>query len=248
MSLNDLYHGTTVPLPSLALRIVDADSAETACKKIDRFFDDLIRNYPPDTREVLRNMYYENANIYSVENAPGNRMEANWRLHHEGAGIAVFEMLVDVRLCESEIFLRCTKIHEIAGHIGQAHERLQAIGFDEFMHEVREGTLGLFLEQSIAPAEKMLVDVLPMALVESDLLLIASQDMQDAVRTDIMRRKSHDYDSYIQLTHRQGLCAVSTGLRSADHNRLHARPDLQAFGRYMAATQKHVPSLPKISP
>lgn len=232
MPAPDLY-STTVPLPSRSLQIPDGATTAEAGAQLDAFFDDLIRAYPPETQGVLRMMYHDNENIWSVDTSRDQTLqqgfEANWQLRGDGAGCVVFDMLVDARLCETDILLRCAKIHEIAGHIGQAHERLLNAGYDQFMDDLRRGPLQLFLEQSIAPAEKMLIDALPEPLVAADLARIEDADMREAAGNTLRKGKARSYDDYIRLHHRP----EGQELPEAAHAALHTRPDLAAFGRLM---------------
>jgi hypothetical protein len=160
-----LYSIINIPLPSPDRIPVfcDSDTEDEVCRKIDAYFDDTIRNYSAQTKQLLRDMYYRNTNvIWDLRLQDGS--QANWSLEPNGL---IFKMFIDSRLRECPIQVRLNKIHEIAVHIGQAHQRIEQIGYDAFMDELP--TFRKFTEQSAAPVEKILYDVLPSAVIERDL-------------------------------------------------------------------------------
>jgi hypothetical protein len=244
MSKTDPYRTATIPLPSAPLRITETDTRDEVCEKLDRFFDDLIRNYPPKAQSLLKGMYYEDENIFSVPDAIENRWEANWVVSREN-GMISYEMRVDVNLVDCPVLLRCNKIHEIACHLGQVHERISEVGFDGLMKDLQgETPFRRLLEQSVAPAEKMMVDAIPMRIFEEDLALIPKDSARDSTRADILYRKEISYDAYVRLCHRQ-IDPLSASVTAKDHARLHSRPEVAAFDALMRGQKASAPAAPK---
>ena len=112
--------------------------------------------------------------------------------------------------------LRWNKIHEIAGHIGQMHQREEQIGSNARIEELcgPDKSFGRFMEQSIAPAEKHLLDALPQNIIERAILAIADTRKREDARLILSGRTGINMHLYIKLVHRGSL----DELTEADHN------------------------------
>jgi hypothetical protein len=237
MSLEDLYLNTTVPLPSAPLKITAEDTHGDACGKLDDYFDDLVRKYPRDIRIMLGDMYYNSAGLIIEE----GMLEKTRRRGHcelarkEGDEDGYCAIRIDAHIYECPLLLRCTKIHEIAGHAGQMAERVEKIGYDAWKKEADSGAFTRFTEQSIAPAEKMMFDALPSDLLGEDLDFMMDQKARGDVALFIMRDRAMAYDDYTRLKH----TPETTPITEQDHQLLHSRLDLAAFRRVMVKEYPH---------
>lgn len=225
-----LYTAVNVPLPSKPLVISEEDSHYAVCQKIDRFFDDLIRNYPESTQDLLRAMYYDEANVLDVEKAIEQSYQANWFQYADETGIH-YEMEIDCRLHASPIMCRWNKIHEVACHIGQTDQRIAQVGLDRWQKEFN--SFQRFTELSIAPAEKMLLDALPWNIIKEDLAYMNDASVASIVKNDIRTRKKMPYDEYVKLQHRIS-DPIDSIVAYAEHITLHLRQDVSVFNKLMS--------------
>lgn len=229
MTTAKLYRDIYVPLPSKPLYLSEQDSYTNVCDKLDDFFDDIVRGYPDDTRELLTDMYYNNTNIdFNGHTLEGGSF-ANWHIGGTYNDLR-YSMSVDSRCYNSGVFFRWNKIHEIAVHIGQAHQRVQQVGVDAFLEEVDSGDFNRLTELSVAPTEKMLLNALPIGVIERE-LNVYNECAGDILRDDILIRKDMAYDSYMRLQHRVLSCDLTASITEEDVSRLHSRPDMQAFNQ-----------------
>lgn len=196
---NPAVRKINVPLPSKKLSIDPADTTENACAKIDAYFDDIIRDYPKSTQKLLCEMYYENKNVDASQTSIEQNTQANWTLNHSQDG-NVFKMVIDSRLFNCPLNLRLNKIHEIAIHIGQAHQKIEQVGWDAFFREL--SAFQKFTEHSAALAEKILYDALPAKVLEHDLSKIHDKGIREAIAADYAARKKTTFDDYVHLQHR----------------------------------------------
>jgi len=167
----DLYENTYIPLPSKSLDIGEGDSIEKVTKKIDAFFDDIIRGYPDEVKELLNEMYYEDKNIIHQKNKTREQSAANWelRIYTDNSGF-FYNMSVDSKVPKSPIIFRLYKIHEIAVHIGQSYQRALKIGLEEHIKECQNPKgFRLFTELSASIPEKCLIDAVPTNMFLRDL-------------------------------------------------------------------------------
>lgn len=219
---NSYYNEVNIPLPSKPLVIGSSDTEDEVCKKLDDYFDDIIRTYPKTVQTLLRGMYYDDISVEPVENSLEKGYQANWQVAYDGQNIQ-YKMVIDSRLLASPIMLRWNKIHEIGGHIGQVCQRIEQVGVGAWMEEINNGTFGKFLEQSIAPAEKLLIDALPLKAVEQDVLSLTDLNIRTLMIGEVARRKEFDLDKYIRLQHRPG-----DNITETDHQLFIHRSDMQA--------------------
>ncbi len=242
MNLNeDLYHRTNVPLPSTPLLISDSDSLETVCRKIDNFFEDLIREYPDETQSLLRSMYYDDCNVVPVRSIEQGS-QASWNLSAGEDGIE-YKMVLDERLFDTPILAKWNKIHEIAGHIGQVSHRIDMVGLDQWLEEVNNNSFRKFTELSIAPAEKALLDAIPETVIEGELKRL-DKSIQSTMRHDIHIRREMDYDQYVRLRHRSDQCSLSASITEDEYRFFHSRPDVNSFAVQMRTDTIELPQSP----
>ena len=128
-----LYEELNVPIPSRLPVFSRSESLKSVSNKLDIYFDDIIRNYPIKTQEILKRMYYDNENVrvlgrFLYWQGIGGLAEVKDAGKHYFAHISHKDM-------QCPVFLRLTKIHEIAVHIGQFHQRISQVGYELFSRE-----------------------------------------------------------------------------------------------------------------
>lgn len=219
-----LHMQINVPLPSVAPKINASDTTEIVCTKIDRYFDDIIRGYPESTRQLLHDMYEDKENKYidSSKTSIEEGQQANWQLDHSENGNH-FQMVIDTRLRNCPVTFRLNKIHEIAIHIGQAHQRLEQVGADTFFREL--GTFRKFTEQSVVLAEKILHDALPREIIARDLENIRHTSIFEVMEKDCLARKVINFDDYLHMQHRDHC----DKLTPSDHETFLRNPHIASF-------------------
>ncbi|MDP1574637.1 MAG: hypothetical protein Q8L78_06880 [Coxiellaceae bacterium] len=206
-----LYTKMTVPLPSIVPTIYSYEAEETVCVKIDAYFDDIIRNYSDSTKQLLCDMYYNNKNVKSLVNTIENGSAANWRIRYKNKNRLVFEMTIDQKLRLCPIQFRLRKIHEIAVHIGQAHQIIEQVGLDTFISGL--STFQKFTERSVAFPEKILFDSLPKNITDRDILKIPQSLTRRIMANEVAFRKAMSISDYLHLKHR----ASDDKLTQSDH-------------------------------
>ena len=245
------YEELLVPLPSKPLVIGDADTQDVVCQKLDDFFDDLIRDYAPNTQKILREMYHEYFWIYPVKpTSLDEGMLATWYMTVDD-GNASFRMKVNEDMVDCPVTFRWLKIHEIAAHIGQAAERVSQVGIDKAVKEFNDEDLNGFLEQSVTLAEKMIIDAIPMRIFDMDIDCIQNPSSRDFLRLAVKQLKDTSLQDYTRLKHRPDEDRVN----EEGHARFFQRADVAAFiSGYPALTQvdsipeQHVISVKAASP
>ncbi|HYO22730.1 MAG TPA: hypothetical protein VER36_10015 [Flavisolibacter sp.] len=192
--------------------------------KLDLFFDDVIRNYPAATQDLLRRMYYEDNGIVIQEDLLKEGTQAYWEGDREGEEIT-YRMVVDERIAKCPILLRMNKLHEIAGHIGQFHQAVSQAGVDDVLQEHGNGQFRVFMEQSVTLNEKMLLHAIPESIMDEDLSSLGEPD-RTTIKWDITDRKHLSVDDYVRLKHRS---TEGNLPNDAKHSVFLCRPDVRAF-------------------
>lgn len=233
MTLPSSYDDLHVPLlPVTEWEIHPKDNAKTICRKIDLLFDIITSGYPNNTRLLLLDMYFNNRNVHPMDGYLEQGTQANWTVCMHDLFVG-YHMTIDRRLMQCPILQRLNKIHEIAGHIGQANQRIRAVGFDQFEEEMHSNKFHIFTEQSIALVEKMLIDALPEKVIKADIKNIQDPRMRSEMLKDFKIRRALDYDRYSRLAHRKKSCPASAMMTEKDYQQLHDRPDVSAFDERM---------------
>lgn len=88
------YRNINIPLPSRPFQVEVTDTYSKVVDKLDLFFDDVIRNYPAATQDLLRRMYYEDNGIVIQEDLLKEGTQAYWEGDREGEEIT-YRMVVD---------------------------------------------------------------------------------------------------------------------------------------------------------
>lgn len=201
--LSDFQERVNVPLPSKLLSIHFTDSSKEVCEKIDAYFEDIIRDYPVETQQFLREMYVdkENKYIYSSKKSIEKGDFARFNLtKNERTGSLSYQMEIDPRLRACPITFRLNKIHEIAIHAGQHHQRIGQVGLDTFVRELE--AFNKFTEQSVLLSEKILYDALPEEVIARDLDNICEMPGFEIVENEHLVRKEENIDDYVHLQNR----------------------------------------------
>lgn len=227
MTKENLYKTINIPLPSQPLMLCPKDCYQTICDKLDDFFDDIISGYPDETQNLLRDMYYNNTNVVFDGHTIEGGSFANWHLTGSCDDL-VYSMTVDSRCYDADIFFKWNKIHEIAVHIGQAHQRIQQVGVEDFLKEVENQDFNRFTELSVAPVEKILLDALPENIIKQELSYYHGP-VRDILENDLVNRRRMGRDDYMRLQHRHGACTLTASITESDIALLHSRIDIQHF-------------------
>lgn len=240
MTKENLYQSVYIPLPSRPLELHATDSYQTICDKLDDFFDDIISGYPEETQELLNDMYYNNTQVSFNGNTLETGAFANWHINGDYDNLN-YSMSVDSRCYDAEVFFRWNKIHEIAVHIGQAHQRIQQIGIEDFLKEIENRDFNRFTELSVAPVEKLLLDTLPENIIAQELSYY-NDLAHEILENDISVRRNMKYDHYMRLQHRVHSCALTASITEDDVARLHSREDVQQFNNTINTAQYPLPT------
>lgn len=239
-SLRSLYADIHVPVPATPFKMEKEDTSESICKKIDKLFDDITNGYPDKTRQLVREMYYNNEGVFPLHRqAEEENAFATWQLfrdQYDPEGTHC--VFIDQDLYPCQIVNRFCKIHEIAGHAGQAHQRISKAGFDTFIQEYQSGIFSAFTDQSVCLSEKMLVDALPSRLIAADLASSQSKPSAQAFMSEFLRLKKFSYGDYTSLSHRAEDCSAAQKLPAEYYDDFHKRPDVKKFDRYMCRKEK----------
>lgn len=199
-----LPHRIFVPAPSDFSDIGFSASSQEVCRHTDRLFDNLILGYPNDIQILLNDMYYNNRNIVPLKGFIEYGAQANWRFESNKTG-QKYSMIIDERLLACPVILRWNKLHEIAGHIGQAAHCVKEVGVQAFSSEfnAQSEQLQKFFEISVAPYEKVFLDSLPAKAIEEDVSKIEDGAIEKIMLNDIeTRRRVSPYD-YVRFIHRK---------------------------------------------
>jgi hypothetical protein len=249
---SDLYANIPIPVPSKPLIFYKTDTLEGASKKIDSYFEDLVRAYSRSTRALLRNMYYggeDNRNDTDSYVAAQERLLREYKSAAETTpvnnenGHVEYETLIDSHLMDCDIIARMLKIHEIAGHIGQMNTRVEQVGAEVFGNEWEGRAFQVFIEQSATLAEKMLIDALPARLLIEDAQLSGGGRRgtlkaltRQGKLTDLLAEKDMPIEDYIRLAHYAGM-----DLTEEEHKRFQQLKTVQDFlaGFYPDGTYIH---------
>lgn len=239
LHLTQMHLQLNVPVPSKKLIIHPSDTTTVVCAKLDAYFDDIIRNYPESTKRLLRDMYYRDKNVLigRVYETPYGAALAMVKSNRFGVH---FSVKLDKRVATSPIAVRMLKMHEIAVHVGQYHQRIEQVGIEKFFQECDQ--FGNFTEQSVAIIEKIMVDAVPKrVLIQSESL--KASNIFHAFKTSFDfyldsvfktgfdfyldntdRRKNTTVDDYLHLAHYKGL-----KLTPFDHELFLQNPNVDAF-------------------
>ncbi len=189
----DFYSSVYIPVPTRPLDISATDTTETVCAKIDAYFDDIISGYPNDTQKLLRNMYYKNKDVVPVDGLmEGERAMAVFSC---GPLLSIFgvrtgyKVEVDSRLISLPITSRWLKVHEIAGHVGQDHQRINQVGYDAWLEEWESGAFKKFTEQSVGLSEWVLLKALPVELLLNELQNIPYDSGEKSKMLELITRE-----------------------------------------------------------
>lgn len=221
-ALSQLYAELIVPLPKKKLNILPTDTIEMVCKKIDKYFDDIIGRYSRETKFILRQMYYKDYWVTTTD-----LLEANVGGWCEIKRSQWFEVNVAISSAynNSPITHRLIKIHEIAVHAGQQLHRVEQVGYGAFIRELPE--FMKFTEQSAALTEKILFQALPNSIIRKDLSLFSSlfSTKRFGERLYLLSEKETSFDDHVHLRHRGN----HDKLTSIDHEAFFRNPDVDAF-------------------
>ncbi len=161
---------------------------------------------------------------------------AEWRVGlGEGPQASAHRIFIERTLAPCPIVKRFLKIHEIAGHAGQAHERIAQIGLLSFlMTELPTKDFHFFAEQSAALPEKMLIDALPARIIAADLKKGAT-DMKvaGAFLKNFIWSKKFTYRDYSMLLHRTPGPGIENKLGAEEYLMLRRRREVRAFDLLM---------------
>ncbi len=177
---------------------------------IDEYFDELISQYPESTRTLLREIYYDQKHISVSEtdlgfesDATGSVMKyANWQMDKTHDQPARWTVTVDADVRRSPILFRLNLIHEVAIHLGQAHQRAQKVGLVEFAKE-GGGAFRKVTELSAAVAENQLLQWLPFEVFAADVkAAVRDKVKSDFILADYYARRERKLDQVLTLSHR----------------------------------------------
>lgn len=202
---------------------------ESICDLIDMFFNDLIRNYPESTRFVLYRMYYAGENIFPKENLIEEGAFASWSLSLLSDGSIRYNMNVDSKLTDCPVVLRWQKIHEIAGHLGQVHQRIEQVGLTTWLGEKEE--FFVFSEHSVAFAEKAFLDALPDRVITRDLANIQDTSCRAGMLREVSFRTGLTVEDYTALKHYGGFQPTY------DPAKVFIREDIKAWATTQAVSR-----------
>ena len=235
MSVKSLYKSVHVPVPKKPFQISEADTTDDICAKLDGLFDDITEGYPKDTRELVSAMYYEDMGVFPVVDLIREQAAfATWQLfqdEEEPQGVHV--ILLDVGISDCRIVEKFCKMHEIAGHAGQAHQRISQIGVEGFLKECDKGIFNTFTDQSVSLAEKVMLNALSMTVIGNDLAGADDKKAATAFFNQFYDMKRYNYEDYTLLLHRSQFCPIAANLSVQDYNRFHAREDVKSFDKVM---------------
>src|SRR3990167_5699746 len=150
------FKNVYIPLPKKKVSITKQDTEETISQKLYDYFEDIINGYPASTKTLLKKIYYENQNVVLVDTflKPGSEgLSAICYLSHNNTTYThSFEIHIDINIFAAPLHAKLLKIHEIAIHVGQHHQRILEVGMEE--HSKESKLFQKFTELSVAPAEK----------------------------------------------------------------------------------------------
>jgi len=194
LHLTQMHLQLNVPVPSKKLIIHPSDTTAVACVKLDAYFDDVIRNYPESTKRLLRDMYYRDKNVSLVEQLVETGCRARAICKGNKFGVH-FSVEIDKGMAISPIDVRMLKMHEIAVHVGQQHQRIEQVGMAKFFQA--KDQFSKFTEQSVAIMEKIMIDSIPEGVIlqsGSDLFVYLDN-------TNVGKKTT--VDDYLHLAHRE---------------------------------------------
>lgn len=233
--VQDLYRSIHVPVPTKAFAINPKDKSEEVCAKLDALFDDITQGYPADTRNLVRAMYYEDTGVFPLHGLVVEQSAfAMWQIFQDEETVdGVHVTFIDQALIGCPITAKFCKMHEIAGHAGQAHQRISQIGLDGFLVECSSGVFNSFTDQSVSLAEKVILDAMPMHILQRDLRYSPDAQVAKLFLNEFGALKRFDYEDYSLLLHRVPFCPVAANLSVESHERFHEREDVAAFDDVM---------------
>ncbi len=239
------YRNINIPLPSKPLIIGKTDSIEEVSQKLDRYFDDIIRNYPKSTRKFLNHMYYSDSEVgddiiykykfekkYQKKESPLTINYGNWNISYHTTcdnKIVTYTATFDPLLRECPIIYKISKMHLIATNLGQIHQCIEFVGKDQFSEKYDNDHFILFLEQSAAPAEKILINALPYSVIDRDLKGATSRHVEFIIKHDMCIRRLVTYNDYAQLKHQYEMYEINELVTDDQHSLFYSRTDLQQF-------------------
>ena len=236
--MNDLYLKTVVPFPKNRLVIAETDNIQMACKKIDVYFEDVIRNYSRNTQKLLRDMYYNNKNVRPKKNLIKDKSyQANWSVSYANKRLEYF-MTVDEDSMASPLTHKRNKIHEIAGHIGQIADRAEKLGAKKVFDELDGDKLRVFLERSVTFMEKELIDAIPQKLMKESISLIKDASCRETIE------KNHSYVSnmskrdFTNMRHRHEDVYI---YKNEDYALILKNPYLKDYDAYISGRPIEIP-------
>jgi hypothetical protein len=246
-----LYPSLHVPIPFQPPDIAPDDQIGDACRKLDRFFDSISRGYPKGTRNFINTMYHENHGIFPLRLESQGAYGA-WNLYEDkSAPSGVHVVFIEQGLYDLPLVSRFIKMHEVAVHAGQAHQRISEVGIRRFLRENKDGDFYTFTEQSAALQENVLLNALPPNLIAMDLASVAaSPEKMTAVHfmKDFLRYKDLGYAEYSRLMHRLHDRDEAAMHGDASYNAFHARADVKKFDAYMLGDHASPADEPSTAP
>jgi hypothetical protein len=181
---------------------VDPKARQNAMRTIDGFFIEVIKGYPEPTQNLLKRIYFENANqVYTKSYFLNSQNLANW--HYGKKGIDGFSVEFDDGLRDAELLRKLLLVHECAVHIGQMDQRLRQIGPKNFVAEHAERDSYFFTEMSAALAEKTSLSALDFSVVEAETNRISDPIVRAATLGLLYAMSRLSPKQYIELLHRR---------------------------------------------
>lgn len=235
MSGPNLYKSIHIPIPRKPFEVSDSDTADQICTKLDGLFNDITEGYPSETRSLVRAMYYENEGVFPITDLINEQAAfATWQVfqdEEEPQGVHV--VFIDQAIAPCKIVEKFCKMHEVAGHAGQAHQRISQIGINDFLKECASGVFNKFTDQSVSLAEKVILNALSMTMIDRDLAEATDKRAATAFFNQFYDMKRYNYEDYTLLLHRSRFCPIAADLSVQDYNRFHARDDVKKFDKLM---------------
>ncbi|MEI7668812.1 MAG: hypothetical protein WCJ33_01870, partial [Pseudomonadota bacterium] len=164
-SVNDTFKNIFIPKPNERMSVSEEDNSETACNKIDAFFENLIEGYDNDIKQLAQEMYYKNKNVNVIEGLYKKEFRGRTSISTNNNKIELL-IQIDSEINRCPISSRLIKIHEII-HVIQSHEIFNMHGNRVFKKDYFPKT-ELFLEQSVSLTEKILFDSIPIIPLRLD--------------------------------------------------------------------------------
>ena len=258
------YADIVIPVPSKPIIINEFDSVESVHQKMDTFFEDMIRDYPDKVKNFVREMYYDDKHVISVEGYTELTGSGATALTFTVDRQVAFKVLIDSETSKCPIITKWYKIHEAVHILQQAQlhnyslteqpkivrqiekkiekmlESLKNPGSttQNIMTGDTKKEEEMFLEQSVSLPEILLIHSIPSTFFLKDVENTQNYGLQQLLLERIGELKNLSVEDYLDIDHRTDVLEKPDSVANERYlKRFKNRPDVAGFASCIRAIQ-----------